>query len=229
MLDREEVFSLLVMLSVHSFHIVFTIPDSLNPLVLRNQTVLYNILFKSASETLKELSVDKKYIGAQIGFTAVLHTWGQNLMDHPHLHCIVTGGGLSGNKHKWISSGGNFFLPVKVMSRLFRGKFLAYLKKSYETSRINFPGNISHIRNRKNFYSFISSLYKKEWIVYSKPPFKNPQNVFRYLSQYTHRIAISNHRILNRTSACQQVTGGHNQVDQLRVSENISDTRLNVK
>jgi hypothetical protein len=176
------------LLPIQYFHVVFTIPDMLNPFVLRNQEVMYNILFKAAKETLLELG--RRY--GKIGFICILHTWGQNLMDHPHIHCIVTGGGLSGNR--WISSGRKFFLPVKVMSRLFRGKFLFYLKR---TCDLCFDGNISCLKEKDAFLSFIKKLYDKEWVVYCKPPFKDPETVIEYLGRYTHRVAITNHRIIN--------------------------------
>jgi hypothetical protein len=184
-------------LPIPYFHIVFTIPDTLNPLALRNQRILYDILFQSASEALKELARDKNYRGAQIGFICILHTWGQNLMDHPHIHCIVTGGGLSPDGMKWFYSREKFFLPVKVLSRLFRGKFLYHLKKNYEKGKLAFPGTIAHLRDKHCFLTLVNTLFSKEWIVYVKPPFNTVQTVFQYLSRYTHRIAISNHRIIS--------------------------------
>src|SRR5512135_2316740 len=171
------------LLPIEYFHVVFTLPDELNPLALRNRKVVYNILFKGASETLTDLA--KKRLGVQARFITVLHTWGQNLMDHPHLHCIVSGGGLC--EGKWISSKRRFLFPVKVMSRLFRGKFLAFLKKAYKEERLEAA---------EDFTSFLKDLYAKEWVVYSKPPFNGPENVLGYLGRYTHRIAITNHRIL---------------------------------
>jgi hypothetical protein len=161
------------LLPVPYFHIVFTIPSELNPLTLRNQEVVYSLLFKAASETLTELT--RTRLKAQIGVIAVLHTWGQNLYDHPHLHCIVTGGGLS--QHRWISSKRKFFLPVKVMSRLFKGKLLSFIKKALDAD--------------------INGLYSKEWVVYCKPPFNGPASVIQYLGRYTHRVAITNHRIIS--------------------------------
>jgi len=184
------------LLPVQYFHVVFTIPDELNPLALRNQRVIYNILFRSVAETLTELSRDQKHLGAQIGFIGILHTWGQNLMYHPHIHCIVTGGGLSPDGDKWVSCRKGFFLPVKVMSRLFRGKFLDYLRKSYDSQELIFPGNISHLQESEAFKEFLKGFYSQEWVVYCKPPFKCPEMVLEYLGRYTHRIAIGNHRIL---------------------------------
>ncbi len=176
---------------------VFTIPNELNSIALRNKKEVYSILFKAASETLLELGKDPKHLGAQVGFTAILHTWGQNLLDHPHLHCVVPGGGLSLDGDRWISARKDFFIPVKVMSRLFRGKFLDYLKKDYANGDLNMVGTIQLLRNPHSFNDLLSKLYKKEWVVYCKPPFGSPEHVIEYLGRYTHRIAISNNRISN--------------------------------
>ena len=185
------------LLPTHYFHIVFTVPEQLNSLILFNQKELYSILFRSVSETLLELAKDKKYLNADIGFTTVLHTWGQNLMNHPHIHCIVPGGGLSLDKSKWIKSKQKFFIPVKVLSRKFRGKFLYYLNKLYLDNKLVFPDSISDLSSRNIFNEFKDSLYKKEWIVYSKAPFKSAAYVVQYLGRYTHRVAISDNRIIN--------------------------------
>lgn len=190
LLDRKN-----DLLPVEYFHVVFTIPDTLNPLTLRNQKELYTILFKSVSETLLELGKDPKHLGADIGFIGVLHTWGQNLMDHPHIHCIVPGGGLSFDSERWIPSRDSFFIPVKVLSKLFRGKFLAYLKSAYKEDKLKFHGSIEDLGIERNFHMFLDDLYKREWIVYSKPSFKNPEHVIEYLGRYTHRVAITNNRI----------------------------------
>ena len=163
------------LLNTAYFHVVFTLPETLNAVMLQNQEKAYKLFFKAVSETLLELCADKKYLGATPGITAVLHTWGQNLMYHPHIHCIVTGGGLT-KENTWQSSRKKFFLPVKVLSRKFRGKFLSFLKQA------GLP--------------FDSSLHRSEWVVYCKPPFKNASKVIEYLGRYTHRVAISNHRIL---------------------------------
>ena len=183
------------LLPIQYFHMVFTIPDALNPMTLRNQKEIYSILFKSVSETLIELGKNPKYLGADIGFIGILHTWGQNLMDHPHIHCIAPGGGLSFDAKRWISTREEFFIPVKVLSRLFRGKFLFYLKDAYRKERLKFPGNIKELSKGRDFNEFMDSLYKKEWVAYSKPPFKNAEHVLEYLGRYTHRVAISNNRI----------------------------------
>jgi hypothetical protein len=184
------------LLPIQYFHVVFTIPTELNPLVLSNQKVMYNLLFRSVSETLVALSNDPKHLGARIGFMGILHTWGQNLMGHPHIHCVVTGGGLSPYEDHWVSCRKGFFIPVKVLSALFRGKFLDYLKRSYESEELIFPGIIGHLREPHVFEGFRRQFYHKKWVVYCKPPFNGIEGVLQYLSRYTHRIAISNHRLL---------------------------------
>jgi len=182
------------LLPVPYFHVVFTIPAKLNPLALRNKRVLYNILFRCVSETLFELASDPKHLGGQIGFISILHTWGQNLMDHPHIHCIVTGGGLSRDATRWLSFRKRFFIPVKVLSRLFRGKVLFYLKRSWEKGELKFPGALTELQDQSGV--LLNALYRMEWVVYSKPPFKDAETLIDYLGRYTHRIAIGNHRIL---------------------------------
>jgi hypothetical protein len=184
------------LLPIQYFHVVFTIPAELNSLVFSNQKVMYNLLFRSVSETLMELANDPKRIGARIGFMGILHTWGQNLMDHPHIHCVVTGGGLSPKGGHWVSCRKGFFVPVRVMSALFSGKFLDYLKKSYESKELAFPGIIGYLKDPNAFEGFRRQFYHKKWVVYCKPPFNGIEGVLQYLSRYTHRIAISNHRIL---------------------------------
>ena len=170
---------------------MFTLPEELNPVAYQNPGVVYNLLFKATSETLMQLAADRTHLGAQIGFTAVLHTRGQNLTLHPHLHCIVPGGGLTAGGH-WVNSRKKFFLPVKVLSRKFRGKFLFYLKRA----TLAFHGSLEPLRDEARFREWMSSLYRKEWVVYCKPPFKTPAHVVEYLGRYTHRVAISNQRIL---------------------------------
>src|SRR6056297_3598236 len=143
------------LLPIQYHYIVFTMPNNLNDLVLRNKQEMYSLLFKASSETLKELTADPKYLGANIGFISILHTWGQNLMDHPHIHCIVTGGGLSLKNKEWLSSNNNFFLPVKVISSLFKGKFMACLRKKYNKNKLSFPGNIDYLKKDSNFQSLV--------------------------------------------------------------------------
>lgn len=181
------------LLPIEYYHVVFTVPSELNPLFIMNPRVMFNLLFRAASETLTELADSPKHLGARIGFMVILHTWGQNLMDHPHVHCVVTGGGLSPNK-RWVSCRKGFFLPVRVMSALFRGKFLDHLKESFDD--LIFPGGIGHLKDPRTFEVFRRQLYHKKWVVYCKPPFAGAQGVLQYLGRYTHRIAISNNRIL---------------------------------
>lgn len=185
------------LLEVGYFHVVFTVPNSLNPIALQNQKVFYSLLFKAASETIAELSRDPKYLGAEIGFISVLHTWGQNLMDHPHVHSIVPGGGLSFDGTRWISSRKKFFIPVKILSRKFRGKFLAFFKEAYQDGLLKFYGKIEPLSGKLNFQKLIDDLYKTDWVVFCKKPFKSPWHVLRYLGRYTHRVAISNQRIVS--------------------------------
>jgi hypothetical protein len=184
------------LLNVGYFHVVFTIPDTLNTIVFQNQREMYNLLFKASAETLSELADDKRYLGAKIGHTSVLHTWGQNLMHHPHVHCIVPGGGLS-PLGKWVNSRKGFFIPVRVLSRKFRGKYLFYLKQLHEHNKLSFHGDQMYLSNDKDFERLLSALYSKEWVVYCKPPFKDASCVVEYLGRYTHRVAISNNRIVN--------------------------------
>lgn len=184
------------LLPVEYFHAVFTIPSELNPFVLRNKKILYNILQKSVAETLNELSKNNKHLGAEIGFISVLHTWGQNMLDHPHIHCIVPGGGIKKND-KWKPCKNKFLFPIKVMSRLFKGKFMSAFKKGVSDGTILFHGLLKEYSNHSLWNFFLDDLYKKNWVVYSKPPFASPEQVLKYLGGYTHRIAISNHRIID--------------------------------
>lgn len=189
------------LLPVQYFHVVFTIPDDINPMAFQNQKTVYSILFLSVSETLLELAGDKKYLGAQLGFISILHTWGQNLMHHPHIHCIVPGGGLS-NCSNWINSKKKFFIPVKVLSRKFRGKFLSYFKKAFNENSLKFYGTLQNLNFQLDFQSLINKLYGKEWVVYCKKPFKSAYHVVEYLGRYTHRVAISNNRIVKNENGC---------------------------
>jgi hypothetical protein len=184
------------LLPVPYFHIAFTLPEELNPLILRNQRCLYDLLFRCASETLLEIAADPDHLGARIGILAVLHTWSQQLTEHPHVHCIVPGGGLSLDRQRWIHSRPGFFLPVRVLSRLFRGKFLHRLKALYQEGKLVFPGTIQTLQSPAAFHALLNQAFAKEWVVYSKAPFGGPEHVLRYLARYTHRVAISNHRLL---------------------------------
>jgi hypothetical protein len=178
------------------FHVVFTLPGGLRPLALRNQKIVYSLLFKAASETLLQLAKDRKYLEAEIGFIALLHTWSQTLIDHPHVHCLVTGGGLSPDGQRWISSRPDFFIPVKVLSSLFRGKFLDGLKKVYEAGKLKFAGKIEALKGGPAFKKFLADLYQQKWVVYCKPPLKRAEQVMEYLGRYTHRVALSNDRLV---------------------------------
>lgn len=184
------------LLPIQYFHVVFSVPNILNDLILCNKRIIYNILFRTVKETLLEAAKNPKNIGAEIGFICILHTWGQNLMDHPHMHCVVTGGGLSHNGRKWISCKKDFFIHIKILSALFRGKFLDYLKKAYKVGSLNFYGKIKAIEHPEKFKKYINKAYDKKWITYSKEPFANPEHVLKYLGRYTNRIAISNNRIV---------------------------------
>lgn len=184
-------------LPVEHFHVVFTLPDQINPLMLRNRAALYNLLFTAASRTLLELAEDPKRLGAQVGFTAILHTWGQNLLFHPHLHCVVTAGGLSPDGQRWVPTRQDYLLPVKVLGRLFRGKFLAGLNTLYREGGLAFAGSTAHLADRRVFAALRDRLYRQDWIVYAKPPFGGTEQVFRYLGRYSHRVALSNSRLLS--------------------------------
>ena len=184
------------LLPVEYFHVVFTLPEQLSPLALQNKRVIYGLLFQSASETLLKIAGDPKHLGAVIGFLAVLHTWGQTLHHHPHLHCVIPGGGLSPDHSEWLSCRKGFFLPVKVLSRLFRGKFVAYLRAANEQGRLVFHGQSKHLAEANHFASLLKEVSKLEWVVYAKPPFGGPVQVLKYLARYTHRVAISNQRLV---------------------------------
>ena len=185
------------------FHVVFTVPHELNPLIYGNQELLYSLLHRCSSETLLELSRDKKYLGATPGIIQVLHTWGQTLNFHPHIHCIVSGGGLS-DDHKLRKCGEKFFIPVHVMAKMFRGKFLAYLQKYYAAEKLAFSSSCTELQNSYSWNEFRDSLYKKDWCPYIKETFNGFGNAIEYLGRYTHRIAITNTRIQSVTES--QVT-----------------------
>lgn len=177
------------------FHVVFTVPSELNPLIYTNKKLLYNLLYKASAETLAELSKDPRHLGAEIGFMSILHTWGQDLSYHPHIHAIVLGGGLTKDL-KFLVSKDDFLFPIRVVSRLFRRKFLDALKCFYKNNSLTFAGESAKYRNSYNFNELLSILYKKEWVPHIKETFKGAANVIEYLGRYTHRVAISNARIL---------------------------------
>jgi hypothetical protein len=185
------------LLPVPYAHVVFTVPEQLAPLALRNQRLFYNLLFRAASETLLEIAADPRLLGARIGVLAVLHTWSQNLSHHPHLHCLVPAGGLAFDNSRWVATRRGFFLPVHALSRMFRGKLLAFLKQSYRRKGLCFPGRLAELSSPRAFHSLLHTLRRREWVVYSKPPFGGPEQVLKYLARYTHRVAISNGRLLS--------------------------------
>ena len=184
------------LLPVEYFHVVFTLPQSLAPLALQNQRVVYGILFKAASETLLQIGADPKHLGGRIGFLAVLHTWGQNLHHHPHLHCVIPGGGITADGSRWISCRRQFLFPVKVLSRLFRAKFARLLKRAFHQAKLGFHGKLQLLAKNRNFFSWLNESMRSEWVVYAKPPFGGAQQVLKYLARYTHRVAISNRRLV---------------------------------
>lgn len=186
-----------MLLPVTYFHLVFTLPASLRALALHNKRVVYGALFQAASSTLLTIAADPKHLGARIGFLAVLHTWGQTLQFHPHLHCIVAGGGIAPDRSRWISSRDDYFLPVKVLSRLFRGKFLALIEKARQRGKLRLNGSIAELREPARWRALINKLYHKAWVVYAKPPFGGAESGLKYLARYTHRVAISNDRLVS--------------------------------
>jgi len=184
------------LLPVSYFHVVFTVPDPIAAIALQNKKVVYGILFRAAAAALRRIAADPKHLGAKIGFLAVLHTWGQNLQHHPHLHCVVPGGGLSPDGRRWVACRNGFFLPVRVLSRLFRGLFLRGLKEAYAAGTLEWHGSLLPLADPESFKTALKACYKIEWVVYSKPPFGGPDQVLDYLGRYTHRVAISNDRLV---------------------------------
>lgn len=184
------------LLPVPYFHVVFTVPAEIASLALGNKKVVYSILFRAASETLLQVAKDPKLLGANIGFLAILHTWTQTLLHHPHVHCIVPGGGLSADGSRWISARENFFLPYLVLSHVYREKFLSYLAQAARAGELKFAGATSSLAEPSAFADFIQEHQDKEWVVYIKPPFGSPEQVLKYLARYTHRVAISDRRLV---------------------------------
>jgi len=187
------------LLPVSYYHLVFSVPHSLVPLIWQNKKLLFKLLFEASAATLLKIAADPKHLGAEIGFLSVLHTWGQTLQRHPHVHCVVPGGGLSSDHRQWIRSPPNFFLPVKVLSRVFRGKFVAGLKRLFRQRKLAFYGTCVPLANEQAFHAFLRTLFREDWVVYAKRPFGGPEHVLHYLARYTHRVAISNHRIVDVT------------------------------
>ncbi len=184
------------LLPVPYFHVVFTLPHVLAPLALQNKALVYGLLFRAAAETLLQIAADPKHLGAKIGFLAVLHTWGQTLLHHPHLHCVVPGGGLSPDQRRWIPCGHKFFLPVKVLSVVFRGKFLDALERAFKKHKLTLAGQLTPLQSPAEFATLLRAAAHRDWVVYAKRPFAGPAQVLTYLSRYTHRIAIANSRLV---------------------------------
>ena len=185
------------LLPVRYVHVVFTVPRELAPLAMHNKKIFYELLFRTTAETLRTIAADPKHLGADIGFFSVLHTWTQKLLYHPHIHCVVPSGGLSRDGSRWIHSRYPFFLPVKVLSRVFRGKLIAALKRAFAQGKLVFPGTLKPIAQPKTFAAFLRPFFRQDWVVYCKPPLAGPDHVLKYLGSYTHRIAISNHRLVD--------------------------------
>ena len=179
------------------FHMVFTVPDEIAVIAFQNQTVVYDILFRAAAETLRTIAADPVHLGAEIGFLAVLHTWGQNLLHHPHLHCLVPGGGIAPDGESWIACRPGFFLPVRVLSRMFRGLFLHYLKKAFAAGDLHFFSAHRHLHEPAAFRRYLAPVRGTEWVVYAKRPFAGPAQVLDYVGRYTHRVALSNNRLVS--------------------------------
>jgi hypothetical protein len=184
------------LLDVPYFHVVFSLPGALGPMALVNPRVVYGLLMRAAAETLLEVAANPKHLGAEVGVLAVLHTWGQSLALHPHVHCVVTGGGLSPDGGRWVAGRANFFLPVRVLSRVFRGKFLAGLRTAFKRGRLRFPGRLAALARPGRFHRLLAETVRTDWVVYAKPPWGGPATVLKYLARYTHRAAISNRRLV---------------------------------
>jgi len=185
-------------------HVVFTLPRRLAPLALQNKKVLYDLLFRTSAETLLAIARDPQHLGAEIGFFSVLHTWNQKLQLHPHVHCVIPAGGLSPDHRRWIKTRYAFFLPVQVLGRVFRGKFVAALQRAFQDGQLRFYGHWEPLAQPKTFFAWLRPLFRNDWVVYAKRPFGGPEYVLRYLGRYTHRVAISNHRLVS--CADQKVT-----------------------
>lgn len=185
------------LLPVRYVHIVFTLPHELAALALQNKKVIYDLLIRTSAETLLTIARDPQHLGAEIGFFSVLHTWNQKLEHHPHVHCVVPAGGLAPDHTRWIHSRDSFFLPVGVLSRVFRGKFVAGLRKALAAGKLGFHGTLKPLARPKVFSSFLRQFFGKDWVVYSKRPFGGPEHALRYLGRYTHRVGISNHRLVS--------------------------------
>jgi hypothetical protein len=185
------------LLPTRYLHVVFTLPRHLAPLVLQNKKVIYDLLFRTSAETLLEVARNPEHLGAEIGFFSVLHTWSQQLNIHPHVHCVVPAGGLSPDHSRWIHARENYFLPKKVLRKVFRGRFVSALKQAFQNGQLNFPADLKLLADLKTFAAWLRPLFREPWVVYLKPPFGGPAYVLQYLGRYTHRVAISNHRLVS--------------------------------
>jgi hypothetical protein len=184
------------LLPIPYFHVVFTIPASIAAIALQNKETVFQILFRTSAQTLLTIAADPKHLGATIGLFSVLHTWGQNLLFHPHVHCVATGGGPAPDGESWVASRPHFLLSVRVLSRLFRRLFLEALEQAHADGQLQFYGGLEHLHSRDSFLRYLKPVKRTPWVVYSKPPFAGPDHVIEYLGRYTHRVAISNHRLL---------------------------------
>ena len=182
-------------------HAVFTLPRELAPLALQNKRLIYGLLFRTSAATLLEIARDPRHLGAEIGFFSVLHTWDQRLQHHPHVHCVIAAGGLAPDHSNWISSRRSFFLPVMVLGRVFRGKFVAALKTAFREGKLEFHGHLAHLAEPRSFAAWLRLLFRHDWVVYSKRPFGGPEHALRYLGAYTHRVGISNSRLVALSTA----------------------------
>ena len=183
------------LLACEYFHVVFTLPEPLAAMALQNKREMYSLLFRATADALQSIAADPKLLGAQIGFFCILHTWGQTLTHHPHLHCVVPGGGISLDNGRWVACRPGFFLPVRVLSCRFRNLYLRYLEQSYAAGKLQFYGELKPLHDPKNFVRYLAPLRDSKWVVYAKPPFGGPERVLNYLGRYTHRVAISNNRL----------------------------------
>jgi Putative transposase/Transposase zinc-binding domain len=185
------------LLPVEYFHVVFTVPQEIAAIAYQNKAVVYDILFRATAETLRTIAADPKHLGADIGFIAVLHTWGQTLMHHPHLHCVVPGGGVSPDGQRWVACRPGFFLPVRVLSALFRRLFLTQLRQAFAAEALHFYNALAELQDPQAFAKYLAPVAAADWVVYAKKPFGGPEHVLEYLGRYTHRVAISNNRLLD--------------------------------
>ena len=183
-------------LPVGYFHVVFTLPHELSALTLQNKTAIYRLLLQASADTLLEVAANPKHLGAAIGFLSILHTWGQNLLHHPHVHCLVPAGGISPDQTRWIHSRPNFLVPIPVLKMVFRAKVRDGLKRLFRANKLVFAGQLTALASRQAFLDFLDPLCEKEWVVYAKAPFRGPDHLLQYLARYTHRVAISNHRLI---------------------------------